>query len=648
MSGADAVDDELWAEYVRLLRAVNGDGSADEVARNGNLRSFAEANPAWLGKQMERLRTLETKALVVAGDEQLMVLLWQRRYAEAARLLPGALTYFSSWLSNQEAVPAGPFDALSPAALAAAALHPEEETDALLAKISEAPNSPAVGAHSRVLTLRDNMKAVLAAAAESADRASVKAASRLDGRAFSNTVQWLVKAGVLTDDGKTLRPATDAPATAPPTEQTPIPSGFRLSDEEPLLIDLNTHPRVAGPDMYDSPQFSVALSRVPEPAPTFLPTPQMLRPAGQARMLGTKHTTWLLTMKRPVAEFRSVWTAAVFNRDGKPQATVPLPAPVKSWTVGADRDWVCLLDEDEHLRVYREGGELIVDVNLVGVYDGNQNALEYPLRADYDVTDDRLLMSAGSHLWLLHPDGSGWGRRMPPKVFPSGAWPRGATPAKVRRLAKQLRLREDLTTSEAVSHLAAIDLTERSVAVRWSSDAGKPAHLRLAASLHDELGVITDDSIYEARLTRDGVTVSTAYGLNADVTTAGEVSRLWTTVGSMTTLGEAAGGRVGVTADAVVSVTDSILTVGPPSDGTTVARSEASPTPVHETAGARGEPLPLPNHIVRVTGGSVHIVNTSTGTARTYPVPKKPSAVVRAGDHLRIHVGAKHAEVPLP
>jgi hypothetical protein len=648
VGGADAVDDDLWAEYVRLLRTVNGDKSADDVARNANLRSFAEANPAWLGQQMQRLRTLEANTLVIASDGQLMVLLRQRQYAEAARLLPAALTYFISWLSHQETVPAGPFEALSPPALAAAALHPDEQTDALLARISEAWNSPSVGAHSRVVTLRENMRAVLAAAAGSADRAAVRTTSGLDGRAFTNTVQWLVKAGVIADDGETLRPATGAPATAPPTEQTPVPSGFRLPDEVPQLIDLNTHARVAGPDLYDRRQLPLALSRVPEPAPALHPTPQSLRPAGQAQMLGTKHSTWLLTRKRPVAEFRAVWSAAVFDQSGKPVATVPLPAPVKSWTAGADRDWVCLLDEDEHLRVYREGGELIIDVDLVGVYDGHRDFVGYPLRADYDVTDDRLLVSAGALFWLLHPDGSGWGRRMPPKVYPSGSWPRGQTPENVRRLAKRLQLREDLTTGEAVSHLAALGLTDRDVAVQWPADAESPTYLRPAAALHDELGIITDDSIYDARLTHAGVTVSTAYGLNADVTTAGEVSRLWTTAGSMTTLRETAGGRVGVTAEAVVSVTDSIVTVGESLGSGAVARSEAGPSPVHETAAADGEPLPLPSHIVRVSGGSVHIVNTGTGTARTYPVPKKPSATVRAGDHLRIHVGAKHAEVPLP
>ena len=650
MSGEILVDgDGMWDEYLRLLRSVGREADAEEAAANEDVKFYATVRrPEWLQERVLKLRREVRRDEGAEAEHLLEMTLWERQYPEAARLLPEVLTATLDLLADVN-VGWNALPALTPAALAVAALHPYEQVDAMYARLAALPNTPNVGAYSRVLGLRQDMQSVLAAATESSNRDAVKKAAGLDGRAFTNTVQWLVKAGALTDDGVTLRPGAVTPATAAPQEQAVAHSGYRLPETPPTLVDLNEHPRVAGPDMYDRPPTVTALSRVPEPAPPLIATPQPLRPAGQAQMLGTKHTTWLLTMKRPTAEIRSKWTASVFDRAGRPLTEVTLPAPAKSWTASPDRDWVCIVDDDEHLRVYREGGDLITDVDLAEVTDGRRNhLLGFRLLADYDVTDDRLLLTSGPNAWLLHPDGTGSGLRMPPKVYPSGAWQRGATPPQVSRLAKQLGLREDLTTSEAVSHLASLGLTDREVAVDWPADAPQPKYRKPAAKLQEQLGLITDDSISAARLTRDGFTVSTGYGLNADVANDGSVTRLWMTFGALTTLHEGPGARVGVTAEAVVTVSDDIVTLERSASGTDVARTEAGPSPAHELAAADGDHIALPEHVVRVSGSSVHIVNIDTGSARTYPVPKKPSAIVRAGDHVRIHVGAKHAEVPLP
>lgn len=648
MSGETVVDgDGLWSEYLRLLHAVGRDADADDAAGNEDVKFYATVvKPGWLQDRVDKLRREIGYTATALGSELLEQTLRERRYDEAAQLLPEAL---SSTLDLLTTINLGwnSLPALTPAAIAVAALYPDEKTDALFARLAALPNSPNIGGYSRLLDLRQNMKALLAVVDGETRRTQAKAAAGLDGRAFTNAVQWLVKAGVLDDDGETLRPATGAPATTPPEEQTPTLSGYRLPEAIPTLIDVNQYPRIPGPDMYDERPQTAMLSRVPEPALPLLPTPQGLRPTGQAQLLGTKHTTWLLTMKRPTAELRPVWTASVFGRDGKPRGTVTMPAPVKSCSAGADRDWVSVVDEDEHLRVYREGGELIVDVDLTAVMgDRRPQVTGHRMRADYDVTDDRLLLSVGANCWLLRPDGSGQGWSTPPKVYPSGAWRRGETPPKVSRLAKRLGLRSDLTTGEAVSHLAARGLTDRNVAVRWSENANAPTYVEPAAQLHDALGLITDDTISEVRLTRDGFTICTYYGLNADITNDGSVVRLWMTVGPLTTLSESSGSRVGVTFDSVISVAGDILTSG---GGTDVAvADDAGPSPAHEIVPVDGDTLSLPGHVVRVSGRDVHVVEVSTGAARTYPLPKKPSAVVRAGDHLRIHVGAKHAEVPLP
>ncbi len=650
MSGEILVDgEELWSEYLRLLREAGQHADADQAETDEHAKRYATVEKPWLLRsRVEALRADAGFRTAGMTYERLDQTLRERRYGEAAQLLPEALSAVLDILATEN-LGWKAFPALTPAAITVAALFPNETVDEMYRRLAALPNTPNVGAYSRVLGLRRDMQSVLSAVDGVADRSAVKVASGLDGRAFTNTVQWLAKAGALDDDGVTLRPATGAPATEPPEEQEARPSGYRLPAALPPLLDLNEHPRVAGPDMYDKQPGVTALSRVPEPTPQLMPTPQPLRPAGQARMLGTKHCTWLLTAKRPTAEIRPVWTAAVFDRHGTPRGTVTLPAPAKSWTAGPDRDWVCIADEDEHLRVYREAGELIIDVDLGEVARGRRSHLLGLLPfADFDVTDDRLLITSGPNVWLLHPDGSGWGLRIPPKVYPSGAWQEGATPPPVRRLAQQLGLREDLTTGEAVSHLAALGMTDRDVAVHWPADAPKPKYLKPAAKLHEHLGLITDDNIAAARLTSAGVTVSTRYGLNADISNDGTVARLWTTFGTLTTLSEQSGSRAGVVADAVVSVADGIVTVNPAGTRADIALNGAGPSPVHETAAADGDPLPLPEHVIRVSSSSIHIVNTITGTARTYPVPKRPSAVVRAGDHLRIHVGAKHAQVPLP
>ncbi|MGW8431148.1 hypothetical protein ACWGJ9_08490 [Curtobacterium citreum] len=641
--------EDLWDEYLRLLRAAGRGEEADEAAGSDDTKFYATVmRPEWLRDRVEQLRRESLFTAAVVGGGALEQALRERRYPEAARLLPEALASTLDVLATTN-LAWNTMPALTPAAIAVAALHPDEQVDAMFARLSALPNTPNVGAYSRVLDLRQSMRALLAAMAASPDRAAVKAASGLDGRAFTNTAQWLVKAGAIDDDGVTLRPATGAPATEAPTEQEPEPSGYRLPADPPQLIDLNESPRVAGPDMYDPQPVAAALSRVPEAGPALLPTPPTLRPAGQARLVGTRHTTWLLTMKRPVAELRPVWTATVFDAAGAPQAQVVLPAPATSWTAGPDRDWVCVVDEDAHLRVYREGGELIVDVDLGEVADDRRSHfIGFRPLADYDVTDDRLLVVSGPNVWLLRPDGDGWALRVPPKVYPSGSWPRGATPPAVAKLATRFGLREDLTTGEAVSHLAALGMTDRDVAISWPSEASRPTYRIPAARFHDHLGLITDDHIRAARLTRSGATISTSYGLNVDVADGVEVLRLWATPGTLTTLSEGAGSRVGVVSDAVVSVADDIVTVTGSSTGTDVALVGSQPSPVHDVAAADGEALALPNHVIRVSGSSVHIVNTGTGVARTYPLPKKPSAVVRAGDHVRVHVGAKHAEVPLP
>ena len=638
--------DDGWERYLRLLREVRGDHEADETAANEDLRWLISADPE---RHLQRLRNEQVRSPeseAATFEASLSVALRQRDYREAARLLPGVLARVPDiWTLVAEQPGMNQFESLSPGALAAAALFPDEQTDRALEAISTMEVSPNVAAFAKMLDLRKAAQAVLAAVSDGPlPRDVLRSRSDLVGRTYSNAVQWLQKAALITEAHGIITAGGTPPASAPPVEQdTPEPVAVSEGGVPVRLVDLNDFPRAAGDSQGATARPErLTLERVPDPVSpaTFVPTAPAERPAGQAQVLVTAHTTWLLTWKQPPAEPRRVWSAAVHGRDGAVQQHLVLPAPVRSWVAGPDRDWVCQLDEDHHLRVYREGGDLLTDVHLSAIPEvGAAVTAAYPVRADFDVTTDRLLVTAGAEVWMLTPGAEPWGRRMPAKVYPSGGWGPGETPARVRALAKRFGLREDLTAREAVSHLDALGLTSRDETVVWPQDATNPTFTVPAAEFHMHLGEITPDAIYAARLTRTGATVSTRYGLNVDFNTVGDVERLCWTDGTLRTLAEDGASRIGATAHAVVRVADDVITTS--GCGEVAAAAEAL-NPVHEVAEVEGEPVAGPGWVAAVSGPILTVVNTESGLVRAHQLPKKPSAFLRAGGTIRVHVGTKH------
>ncbi|WIB65682.1 hypothetical protein [Curtobacterium sp. MCBD17_040] len=619
------------------------------------LADAAMAAPAIVTNGSKGARLLDwgdepsTFALFAKVEMPLVTALAERRYADAAQLLMPSLElalppYSTSGGSGIAMVP----EALSSRGLAAAALYPNEQVDALLRRISSAENSPQVSAYSKMLDLRAAMRAVLTAVAAGVSaRKEVQAQAGLDGRAFVRAVQWLVKAGELFEDGATLSLHGRPPASAPPMEQQPVESASP-SVPEPQLVDLNTLPRVLGGDTYaSSREDPLTLARVPElvPAAAFAATPAPLRPLGQARALTTQHMAWLLTYKQSASERRRQWTASLIDRNGNPLRPLTLPAPLRSTVSGLDRDWVCIVDDDLHLRVYREGGELIVDVGLRQRMPNLPADLDpWTVRADYDVRTDRFAVVVRDTVWVGDESGRVlWGRRVPGKVYPSGSWAAGQTPSTVRVVASHLGLRNDLTAREAVSYLESEGLTDRRAALAGTS----PARV-----LHEHLGEVTPDAIMEVRFTADRLlTVSTKYGLNVDLTVDGDAARLWDTGDALRVLVDDGTSRTSVTRTAVVRVAGEVIVTGSGNgNGMTAAASTAAlrPDPTYEIADVLGEAVAGDGWVARTEGTTVSIVDTSSGAVAAYLLPKKPSAVVPTPDGLRVHVGAKHTVLPLP
>jgi hypothetical protein len=160
------------------------------------------------------------------------------------------------------------------------------------------------------------------------------------------------------------------------------------------------------------------------------------------------------------------------------------------------------------------------------------------------------------------------------------------------------------------------------------------------------LGEITPDRIESGRLNSTGATVSTGYGLNVDFDNDGQVTRLWNTASTLNTLAEHGRRRIGATDNAIVEVTDDIVLTGA-TVPVRVGDRTGAPSPVHELATAAGDTIAGPGWVARLDGLILTVVGDHDRTPRTYQLPKKPSALVRHGNHLRAHIGAKHALIPL-
>lgn len=650
-------------EYLRLHRLVRGDFETNQIVDDDDIRLHFHLHTDTMMSQLQRHARWDEMSQFYEAQDAVVSAAARRDFAEAARHLPAVLPSLIDIAKKMRAQgsAAMTFDVLRGGSVAAAALHPNDDVDQMFASIAADPATPDPDVHKKMLTLRGTMAAV-AKALQDEDGLATKnrirdCAGITDGRLLNQALTWLVKAGLLFEAAggysTTGRPAP----TSRPVDITPMQPAPATAPVPAALVHLLDHPRVAGPDTYaaERPQAALPVSPTSVQVADLMATPTDLRPAGTAKIAVTAGTTWLLTYKHPAGAPARQWTATIYGQAGNPLRTVTLPAPVQSWSAGPDRDWVSILGDDLHLTVYRETGDRLTDIRLdqlPEVTDRLRNGgAGWQVRvADHDITTGRTLVTFEDSVWMLdHGGQTTWGARVPEKVYPSGAWKPDEVPPEVRRRAVQLGLPEDLTAREAISYLSANDLipapfgTGRGVGDRAGSTV---ARLEPGAELAEHLGEITPDRIEVGRLTHTGATISTRYALNADFDNDGQVTRLWNTAGTLNTLAEHGRRRIGATGRAIVEVTDHIVLT----EATVPARvgdRSGSPSPVHDLATAAGDTIAGPGWVARLDGPTLTVVTDHDRTPRTYQLPKKPSALVVQENHLRAHIGAKHALIPL-
>ncbi|WP_434161378.1 hypothetical protein [Clavibacter michiganensis] len=629
---------------------------ADYIAASDDIRSSFSVTGEEL---VSRLRKELGFGMFVQAQDEVIAAAMQRDFVQAARLLPQVLPFLiDSTKRLREQGWATSFDVLRGGPLAAAALYPNEDVDRMLADIAADPATPDPAVHQKMLLLRKAMVAAAKALQEEggpATKARIRErAGVTDGRLLSRALDWLVKAGLMFEvNGEYSTQGRPAPS-APPVDILSVAASVSVSAMSATLIHLLDYPRVAGPDTYVSspPQLALPGVAIPLTVNDLVPTPMDLRPAGTARIAMTAGTTWLLTYKQPASALARLWTATIMGASGNLLRVLPLPAPVQSWSAGPDRNWVSVLSDDLHLRVYREGGELVTEIPLGRVPEISirlaAGGAPWQLRvADHDLATGRTLVTFDDAVWLLGGDSRArWGVRVPEKAYPSGAWKPDEVPAAVRRLAVELGLPADLTAREAISYLSANGIVADHSAAANDGDGFSVEPRNPAAELLEELGELTLDRIESGRLTSTGATISTAYALNVDLNDDGEVARLWNTDSTLKTLSEQDRSRVGTTRRAIVEVTDDVFTSGAAVPARVGDRSGA-PSPAHVLAIAAGDVVAGHGWIARLDGALLTVVSGQDRNTRTYQLPKKPSALVRHGSQLRVHIGAKHALIPL-